>query len=249
MELADSEGTWWVKLQSNSSESKGMSLYDSSSFSGEIILWNEGEPNNLDSHEDCVEMYPTGKLNDVPCYRQQNYICKKYLKLDIHSRNSCDTNWTMILDSCYKLYNEKKQWKDAKSSCNEDGANLLTLESLDELVRKEMDRIARDEHWWVGLHEIPTNHSSAKWQWLERPPMISPAVTQWKKDVLITEDCLVMDSDGFLSGKPCDSSLFFICTTVNLKGSAEPLRVTSCPIRPCRGLVPKTVAKPREQIC
>lgn len=40
----------------------------------------------------------------------------------------------MILDSCYKLYGESKQWKDAQRKCNEDGANLLTLESLDELV-------------------------------------------------------------------------------------------------------------------
>ncbi|XP_025111332.1 secretory phospholipase A2 receptor-like [Pomacea canaliculata] len=213
MELAASEGIWWVKLQSNSSESKGMFLYDNSSFSGEIILWNDGEPNNVENHEYCVEMYPTGKLNDVPCERQQFYICKKYLKRVNHSRNSCDRNWIMILDSCYKLYGQNKQWKDAQRKCNEDGANLLTLESLDELlqIRNEMYHITSIVHWWVGLQKI----SDGNWQWFGKPPMISPAITQWKKDVLITEDCLVMDSDGFLSGMPCDSSLFFICVKSN----------------------------------
>ncbi|PVD23821.1 hypothetical protein C0Q70_17095 [Pomacea canaliculata] len=124
-------------------------------------------------------------------------------QLDIDSRNSCDTNWIMILDSCYKIYNEAKPWIAAQRSCNEDGANLLTLESLDELVRNEMRRINSQTHWWVGLQKI----SDGKWQWFGKPPMLSPAVTQWKKDVLITEDCLVMDSDGFLSGMPynCES--------------------------------------------
>ncbi|XP_025110192.1 C-type mannose receptor 2-like [Pomacea canaliculata] len=189
-------------------------------------LWNEGEPNNVKSHEDCVEMYPSGKLNDAPCEGQQFYICKKYLKLDIDSRNSCDTNWIMILDSCYKIYNEAKPWIAAQRSCNEDGANLLTLESLDELlqVRNEMRRINSQTHWWVGLQKI----SDGKWQWFGKPPMLSPAVTQWKKDVLITEDCLVMDSDGFLSGMPCDSSLFFICVKSNNCESEWINRFPSC---------------------
>lgn len=51
------------------------------------------------------------------------------------SRNSCDNNWILILDSCYYLSTTPAvQWKEAQRKCNELGANLLTLESLDELV-------------------------------------------------------------------------------------------------------------------
>ncbi|XP_025108879.1 C-type mannose receptor 2-like isoform X2 [Pomacea canaliculata] len=212
MKFAAYERIWWIGLQSNSSVSKWVSLYDNSSFSGEIILWNEGEPNNIQSDENCVEMYPWGALNDASCHRQKFYICKKYLKLFNVSRNSCDNNWILILDSCYYLSTTAAvQWTDAQRKCNELGANLLTLESLDELlqIRRETWRFTvTDRWWWVGLRKVP---SSGKWQWIKKPPILSPVVTQWKKDVLNTEDCVVMDSDGFLSDMPCNSSRYFIC--------------------------------------
>ncbi|XP_070535731.1 macrophage mannose receptor 1-like [Ptychodera flava] len=40
--------------------------------------WNEGEPNNYDNIEDCVELYYyTKNWNDVSCYNSAGYICKR----------------------------------------------------------------------------------------------------------------------------------------------------------------------------
>ncbi|XP_069468594.1 C-type lectin BfL-2-like [Ambystoma mexicanum] len=38
--------------------------------------WSPGEPNNYMNVEFCIEMYPTGKWNDVPCTHKQPFICK-----------------------------------------------------------------------------------------------------------------------------------------------------------------------------
>ncbi|KAH9504722.1 C-type mannose receptor 2 [Bulinus truncatus] len=37
--------------------------------------WSNGQPNSNDKNEDCVEMYSSGRWNDVDCYFQMQYIC------------------------------------------------------------------------------------------------------------------------------------------------------------------------------
>lgn len=41
--------------------------------------WAPGEPNNLHGKEFCMEMYRTGKWNDMPCNSQQFFICEYHL--------------------------------------------------------------------------------------------------------------------------------------------------------------------------
>ena len=48
---------------------------------GEILVysnWAKGEPNNSDEGqpENCVEIHPEGKWNDVPCSKQLLVICE-----------------------------------------------------------------------------------------------------------------------------------------------------------------------------
>ena len=42
-----------------------------------FTFWNTGEPNNVGSNEDCVELrMPLKKWNDKPCYYGLPYICE-----------------------------------------------------------------------------------------------------------------------------------------------------------------------------
>lgn len=71
---------------------------------------------------------------DNSILQTENVLFYSIERLNV-SRNSCDNNWILILDSCYYLSTTAAvQWKEARRKCNELGANLLTLESLDELV-------------------------------------------------------------------------------------------------------------------
>lgn len=43
----------------------------------QIAYWADGEPNDGTSNkEGCVELYYTGKWNDLYCYSKRGYICK-----------------------------------------------------------------------------------------------------------------------------------------------------------------------------
>ena len=43
-----------------------------------FINWADGEPNDKDGTENCVEMLRTnGKWNDMPCSQNMGYICEK----------------------------------------------------------------------------------------------------------------------------------------------------------------------------
>ena len=43
--------------------------------------WDSGEPNNNGGSEDCVEIRPSGKLNDLPCSITRPYFCEINRKL------------------------------------------------------------------------------------------------------------------------------------------------------------------------
>jgi len=44
----------------------------------DYFKWEEGEPNGEIGSEECVEMYPwSGTWNDINCYEDKGFICKK----------------------------------------------------------------------------------------------------------------------------------------------------------------------------
>lgn len=70
---ARTDGKWWIGL--NDRDTEGEYVW-SSGASFDFEAWNEGEPNNYDNDENCVEMYSnTGLWNDVLCRNEQGFIC------------------------------------------------------------------------------------------------------------------------------------------------------------------------------
>ena len=67
------EGKWWIGL--NDRDNEGEYVWESGS-SFDFEAWNEGEPNNYEGSENCVEMYSnTGMWNDARCRNEQGFIC------------------------------------------------------------------------------------------------------------------------------------------------------------------------------
>jgi len=67
------DGKWWIGL--NDRDSEGVYEWDNGAELS-FESWNEGEPNNYDGSENCIEMYSNNGLwNDVQCRNQQGFIC------------------------------------------------------------------------------------------------------------------------------------------------------------------------------
>ncbi|XP_068506892.1 uncharacterized protein [Syngnathus scovelli] len=64
----------WIGLRRETT-GKPWQWADGTSFS--YSAWNVGEPNNVGGNEHCVEMFPWGHWNDVPCHNLFPYICKR----------------------------------------------------------------------------------------------------------------------------------------------------------------------------
>ncbi|XP_016349789.1 CD209 antigen-like protein 2 [Sinocyclocheilus anshuiensis] len=68
----------WIGL--SDTEQKGIMKWVDNSQLKEGF-WLEGEPNNLDGTEDCVELNPENPIlnnwNDLPCSGTINWICEK----------------------------------------------------------------------------------------------------------------------------------------------------------------------------
>ena len=71
------DGKWWIGL--NDRDTEGEYIWENES-PFDFESWNEGEPNNYDGDENCVEMYSnTGLWNDVHCRNEQGFICSHSL--------------------------------------------------------------------------------------------------------------------------------------------------------------------------
>ena len=72
------EGKWWIGL--NDRDEEGEYIWESGT-TFDFEAWNEGEPNNYEGSENCVEMYSnSGVWNDVRCRNEQGYICSNPLE-------------------------------------------------------------------------------------------------------------------------------------------------------------------------
>ncbi|PVD23990.1 hypothetical protein C0Q70_17267 [Pomacea canaliculata] len=133
MKRRERESHWWVGLRKNmSSNNTWKWLEEPPSLTPLVILWDVNQPDNTRNMENCAEMLTSGFMNDVDCFNNRPYICEKHINHTRDSKN-CETGWILISSSCYKLSVEDMVWSDAEASCNADGADMLSINSIDEL--------------------------------------------------------------------------------------------------------------------
>ncbi|XP_037650482.1 lactose-binding lectin l-2-like [Sebastes umbrosus] len=80
-------------------------------------------------------------------------------------RASCPTFWESFNNCCYKYVASVMNWADAELYCVSEGANLVSIRSLDEetfvkSLIKNFDPAERPT--WTGLSDI---HKQGAWMW------------------------------------------------------------------------------------
>merc|ERR1740117_2222713 len=70
-------GAAWIGL--NDQKKEGSWKWMGVAKGNKFLSWNKGEPNNYNT-EDCVEMYQSGKWNDLKCATKRPFFCQKTKK-------------------------------------------------------------------------------------------------------------------------------------------------------------------------
>jgi len=125
----------------------------------------------------------------------------------------CINGWSKFGNSCYKYFNEKKNWNDAERTCNEFGAQLTSIHSQDEADfiaglladLQEMDSSVLLWTWIGGLR------SGNVFQWIDGSTF---DFTYWRvnepNNAGGNENCIHSWTDNMWNDLPCYRQLIFL---------------------------------------
>ncbi|KAJ8372708.1 hypothetical protein AAFF_G00277770 [Aldrovandia affinis] len=99
-----------------------------------------------------VVKYP---LLDQYCpLRSQKRVCRP-----------CPEGWEQSNSKCYYFTTEKKNWKESRSACLKQGADLVIIESVQE---QEFISNRTTENYWIGLSD---SKQEGTWLWVDGTPL------------------------------------------------------------------------------
>ncbi|XP_066202573.1 lymphocyte antigen 75 isoform X2 [Saccopteryx leptura] len=147
------------------------------------------------------------------CATTLNYEYDQKWGICLNPENGCENNWEKNeqTGSCYQFNTQAAlSWKEAYVSCQNQGADLLSINSAAELAYlKEKEDIARI--FWIGLNQL---YSSRGWEWSDHKPL---NFLNWDPDspsapLIGGSSCASMDAaSGLWRRFSCEAQLPYVC--------------------------------------
>ncbi|XP_015230321.1 PREDICTED: C-type mannose receptor 2 [Cyprinodon variegatus] len=181
-----------------------------------LTPWHPFEPNNFrNTQEDCVSMWgPEGRWDDSPCNLTLPFICKKPgTKSEGKPQNQeCKQGWKWHSPACYWVGEDLSTFDEARKSCEEQGASLVTITNRFEQAFTTSLVFGRSgDSFWIGLNDQVTH---GLFRWLSGDEV---SYTHWNRDQPenISGGCVAMatgSATGLWEVKECASAKAkFIC--------------------------------------
>ena len=158
VEVEEDEDQFWVDISAeNYSE---ILLLEYVGFTN----WAEGEPNDSNDGEDCVEMWSgEGEWNDNACDLEKHFFMEVDSLLD--SLLSSEFVYGDSLGgSYYYLSTSAVTWHEADTMSVNAGGHLVSVNSAEEnnLIAFLMDEIIEVEEIWIGFNDVTWE---GYWEW------------------------------------------------------------------------------------
>ncbi|XP_072607791.1 lymphocyte antigen 75 isoform X2 [Vulpes vulpes] len=148
------------------------------------------------------------------CATTLNYEYDKMWGICLKPENGCEDNWEKNeqIGSCYQFNTQATlSWKEAYISCQNQGADLLSISNAAELTYlKEKEGIPRI--FWIGLNQL---YSTRGWEWSDQKPL---NFLNWDPDmpsapmIIGGSSCARMDAmSGLWQSFSCEVQLPYVC--------------------------------------
>ncbi|GFN81177.1 Cd209 antigen-like protein c [Plakobranchus ocellatus] len=108
----------------------------------------------------------TEKWSLIYCKEESSFICEKKGVCPTVD-GVCPSGWSKGVSSCFKMYELKRDWKEARTVCQKDGGDLLTIR--DECMTHHLEAKVKDGPYWIGLSD---QKEEGRWKWLDESFMV-----------------------------------------------------------------------------
>ncbi|KAM8753720.1 uncharacterized protein AB9X84_010787 [Acanthopagrus schlegelii] len=162
----------------------------------EFRLWQDGQPNNINSREHCTVMDSGGRWSDVNCMTRHRLVC-----MDVRG-----------LKVTFVLIETLMNWTEAQSYCREHHTDLASVRNMTE-NQKVADLVPAGQEAFIGLYRD-------SWKWSDGS---DSSFRYWRQGQPVNDvgndACVVADFSG--SGEwwddPCGRNRPFVCYTITTK--------------------------------
>ncbi|XP_008843960.1 lymphocyte antigen 75 isoform X1 [Nannospalax galili] len=161
-------------------------------------------------HHECIL---DGDHEGLWCATTLNYEHDQKWGICLKPENDCDGNWEKNeqIGSCYQFNTQTAlSWKEAYVSCQNQGADLLSIHSAAELAyltgKEDIAKIV-----WIGLNQL---YSARGWEWSDHKPL---KFLNWDPDmpsapIIGGSSCARMDAEsGLWQSVSCEAQLPYVC--------------------------------------
>ncbi|GFO41917.1 C-type mannose receptor 2, partial [Plakobranchus ocellatus] len=126
-------GSYWIGLHDLNKEGDFGWLDETQVAT--FLKWGPRQPNDMNispytQGQDCVEIgyWNDASWNDKACKDTNKFVCEKPA-MGSDTASTCPSGWTKSPSSgtCIKFYDDFKTWADARTVCQQDGGDLVTI--------------------------------------------------------------------------------------------------------------------------
>ncbi|KAL1772948.1 Cd209f [Sigmodon hispidus] len=119
----------------------------------------------------------------------------------------CPWDWELFQGSCYLFSRTLGSWEASASSCQDLGAHLVVINSVEEQRFLKYWNVRKNQRSWIGLSDHMLEGS---WQWVDETPL---RLSFWKEGEPNNdgdEDCVELFMDDWNDNK-CTEQNFWVC--------------------------------------
>lgn len=180
--------------------------------------WNENQPDNYNSSEHYLHMYPSGKWNDSASGSNVMMFICEYETFTTDSSLYSPQKTTINNNSVYEVYRDEVTWERANEICKQKGGHLVIINSKSE---NEYIQTLVNQSIWLGI-----NDKEKEGTWIDS---LGNKVSYTNWDTNQPDNCFALENYGELwtSGKWNDEFEFvhrgFICEYDNAANRIKPV--------------------------